>query len=129
MNLKIAEGIVKTMRMGGMPGDCEDRISRIRPGQWEGALSWLRRSGLALYWWSRIRSGQAESAVPETIRGRLDDDFQENRARLAAMTEEFRTLLRLVEGAGIPYVVLKGFALTPEYCPDPALRNQYDFDF
>jgi len=29
----------------------------------------------------------------------------------------------------IPYAVLKGFALSPEYCPDAALRSQYDFDF
>jgi putative nucleotidyltransferase-like protein len=111
MNLKVTEEIVRAMRIGDMPCDCKERISRIRPGHWEGALSWLRRSGLALYWWSRIRSGQAESAVPETIRGRLDDDLQENRARLAAMAEEFRTLLRLIEDAGIPYVVLNGFVI------------------
>ena len=129
MNLKVAEEIVRTMRMGGMPGDCEDRILRIRPAQWEGALSWLRRSGLALYWWSRIKSGQIESAVPETIRRRLDGDLQENGTRLSAMAEEFHALLKLFKDTGVPYVVLKGFALTPEYCPDPAIRNQYDFDF
>jgi hypothetical protein len=129
MNLKVAQEIVGTLQMGKLPGDCRDHLARIRPGQWEGTLSWLRRSGLALYWWSRIRSGQAESAVPESIRGSLNADLKENRARLYAMAEEFQTLLKLIEAAGIPYVVLKGFTLTPEYCPDPALRSQYDFDF
>ncbi|MBZ5544179.1 MAG: nucleotidyltransferase family protein [Acidobacteriia bacterium] len=129
MNLKIAQEILGTLQISGKPCNCRKGLAGIRPGQWEGALSWLRRSGLALYWWSRIRSGQAEGSVPETIRGRFDDDRRENGARLSAMTEEFQTLLNLFKDAGVPYAVLKGFALTPEYCPDPALRNQYDFDF
>jgi hypothetical protein len=129
MSLKVAQEIVNALQMGVIPLDCRERLSEIRPSQWEGAISWLRRSGLALYWWSRIKAGQWEMAIPETIRRRLNDDLQENCARLHAMAEEFRTLLTLIEDAGIPYVVLKGFALTPEYCPDPALRCQYDFDF
>src|SRR5579862_248470 len=129
MNLKVKEEIVKTMRVGDTPCDGKERLSRIQRGQWEGALSWLVRSGLALYWWSRVKSNGAESSIPENIQKRLEEDLQENRARLSAMREEFRALLQLIGDAGMPYVVLKGFSLTPEYCPNPALRTQYDFDF
>ena len=129
MNLEAKKEILKTMRMGSTPCYSRERLSRIRKGQWEGTLSWLVRSGLALYWWSRIKSNGAESSVPENTRKLLEEDLRENRDRLTAMGEEFRALIKLIEDARMPYVVLKGFSLIPEYCPDAALRNQYDFDF
>lgn len=129
MNLRVREEIIKSLRLRGTPRDCNERLSRIHKGQWEGIVGWLVRSGLALYWWSRIKSAVEDSAVPETIRARLDEYLRENRARLSAMDGEFRALLKLIEEARIPCAVLKGFSLVPEYCPDAALRNQYDFDF
>ncbi len=45
------------------------------------------------------------------------------------MKEEFASLLRSFTDAGVDFAVLKGFSLIPEFCSDPALRSQYDYDF
>jgi hypothetical protein len=45
------------------------------------------------------------------------------------MKAEFLSLIHLFENLHLPYAALKGFALVPDYCSAPELRNQYDFDF
>jgi len=45
------------------------------------------------------------------------------------MAEELKVLSEIFTGAGIEHIVLKGIALVPDYCPHPAIRTQYDYDF
>jgi hypothetical protein len=52
-----------------------------------------------------------------------------HRQRVAAMAQEFDSLNRQFECAGVEYAVWKGFALIPEYCPDACLRPSYDYDY
>src|SRR5690242_6133305 len=129
MNPKVAREFVRTLEIGVNPDGIEERLSRIPKADWDAALSWLRRSGLALYWWARIKSCSLKGAVPESIGRKMEDDLSQNRVRLSAMTAELRSIIHLLQMDEIPYAVLKGFALSPEYCPDAALRSQYDFDF
>ncbi|HEV2352013.1 MAG TPA: nucleotidyltransferase family protein [Terriglobia bacterium] len=129
MNLKIMRAILKSLENGDVRCHSQKSLRELRPPEWKLTLGWLRRSGLALYWWSRIKAGNNDGFIPRNIREDLDADLRENRARLSAMAGEFRLLILLLRGAEIPYAVLKGFALIPEYCPDPVFRNQYDFDF
>ena len=48
--------------------------------------------------------------------------------RSAAMVEELRSLTAMLRDADVDHLVLKGISLVPEYCPDPAIRTQYDHD-
>ena len=45
------------------------------------------------------------------------------------MLVEFASLNQSFQRAGLAYVNLKGFSLSPESCPRPELRCQQDFDF
>ncbi len=129
MNILLAREILNTLEVGAIRRDSATRLGQFRPADWDAILSWLRRSGLALYWWSQLKSSGKAKAVPEKICNQLDNDLRENTSRLCAMQKEFQEIILLLEHSEVPYAVLKGFALVPEYCPDPALRSQYDFDF
>ncbi len=96
--------------------------------EWEQALNWMDTSGLALYFLNRVQAANAADLLPESVRTRLMRGHTENRARVSLMAEELRMLCQLLGGAGIDFLLLKGFALVPDYCPDPSLRSQYDHD-
>jgi hypothetical protein len=98
-------------------------------GDWERAQEWLDHSGVALWFWDRLKVLGARDALPPEIGGRLDRVLTDHSFRVASMAEEFDSINRLWESAGVEYAVLKGFALIPEYAPDARLRIAYDYDY
>src|SRR5271156_4580057 len=59
----------------------------------------------------------------------LEQRVLQNRVRVDAMLSEFSRLNESFANHGVHYSAVKGFTLIPEYCPDPYLRHQADFDF
>jgi hypothetical protein len=106
---------------------CQPRYSR--PAQQNKLLRWLDQSGLALYFLHRLRQYSVADRLPASLREVLERRLVSNRARTAAMLDEFRRLTACFEANGIQFCALKGFALTPDFCPAPHLRHQTDFDF
>src|SRR5438046_2472712 len=68
-------------------------------------------------------------ALPAPIRDHLRRNRASNRRRIAEMKTEFGSLNCRFKAAGVDYVVLKGFTLIPDFCPDASLRSQYDYDY
>lgn len=129
MNRALTCCIVGSLRVNGL---CEEPLARLRNfGQpaWERTLSWLDDSGLALYLLKQIDRAGADNALPRPIRTRLQQNLASNRQRMAEMKREFELLNCRFGAAGVEFAVLKGFALVPDFCPDAALRLQYDFDY
>ena len=129
MNRLLAQCIVGSL---GVAGSCEEHLERLnRFGQrdWQKVLPWLDDSGLALYLLERTHPATSRRVLPAEVRTRLEGNLANNQRRLAAMKSEFASLNRNFEAAGVEYAVLKGFALVPDYCPDAALRCQYDYDY
>jgi hypothetical protein len=60
---------------------------------------------------------------------RLERDFAGQLQRVENMSQRFGLLNQKFKDAGIHYAVLKGFSLVPQFCPDPLLRYQGDFDY
>ncbi len=129
MNDALAFEIVRALSVQALPEDAPDRLSRFSVGQWHRSLGWFHAGGIALYFWQRMKSSGAQAVVPRNIQTVLENCLAMNRGRLEVMVEEFRSVNRVFREARIQHAALKGFALVPDYCPDPALRNQYDFDF
>lgn len=129
MNRKLAQGIVRTL---GVSGPAEERLGALTgfgKADWQGTLPWLDDSALGLYLLARVAGAGQAPILPVAIRARLERNLEANRQRLEAMKVEFSSLNRHLEASGVEYAVLKGFALVPEYCPDAALRSQYDYDY
>ncbi|HLI33799.1 MAG TPA: nucleotidyltransferase family protein [Terriglobia bacterium] len=129
MNDAFAFEIARALSVRALPEDAQERLSRFSVGQWRRSLDWFHASGVALYFWQRMKSSDAQAVVPRNIQTVLENCLAMNRKRLEVMVEEFRSLNRAFRESGIQHAALKGFTLVPDYCPDPALRNQYDFDF
>lgn len=106
-----------------------ERLSALKHRDWERNYHWLIASGLALYFLNRLQTLRIESALPAAIIGRLRQNLSDHRRRIAFMREEFIAINRAFLQAGVRYCNLKGFTLSPDYCPDPVLRTQIDFDF
>jgi hypothetical protein len=129
MNRALARCIVESLRVTGPFEESLGRLRAFSRRDWQHTLAWLDDSGLALYFWDRLNRFGASDALPAEIGAQLERDLASNQRRLAEMQKEFDSLNRRFEAAGVEYVVLKGFALIPDYCPDAALRTQYDYDY
>jgi hypothetical protein len=92
-------------------------------------LRWLDQSGLALYLLHRLQQHEALDAVPFSFRQALEHKLVANRERTLDMLGEFRRLVECFNDRGVRFCGLKGFTLTPDFCPAPHLRHQTDFDF
>src|SRR5256885_1559231 len=121
MNYALARSIVGSLRV---TGSCEEPLVKlIKFGRldWQRTLPWLADSGLALYFLKRASHSDLHDALPAQIRDHLRRNLANNRRRIAEMKTEFGSLNLYFKAAGVEYVVLKGFALVPDYCPDASL--------
>jgi len=96
--------------------------------EWDHALTWLDLSGLAIYFANRIRNSSGPNTLPDDVWTNLDERSAGNQLRTLSIVQELAVLTESFAQARVNYAVLKGIALLPDYCPDPALRTQYDHD-
>lgn len=128
MKRKLAEAVIAAFH----DEDAEvhrARLAEFSQSDWFRSYKWLDASGMALYFVARIKDLAIENALPAEIVQRLERNLADSRARTKDMFQEFARLNTEFQSAGLRYANLKGFTLAPEYCTDPALRLQLDFDF
>lgn len=106
-----------------------ERLAAFRDKDWEDAYPWLIASGMTLYFLDQLHTLNIENALPASTIAKFRQNLDENRRRNNFMMEEFIAINEAFVHAGVRYSNSKGFTLSPGYCPDPALRNQLDFDF
>ena len=124
---RVVEAVVATFRDSAERS--RERLSAISERNWVRSYFWLDASGMALYFVNQLEILGIEDAIPATTLERLQQNFADNRIRSAAMFAEFASINQAFQAAGVDYANLKGFSLSPESCPHPALRRQLDFDF
>jgi hypothetical protein len=124
---RVVEAVVAVFRDSAERS--RERLSAISQRNWARSYYWLYASGLTLYFINQLEILGIEDAIPVETLERLQQNFADNRMRSAAMFAEFASINQAFHAAGVDYANLKGFALSPESCPHPALRHQLDFDF
>jgi Uncharacterised nucleotidyltransferase len=92
-------------------------------------LRWLDWSGLALPLWGRLLRQNASDQLSEEWRCALRERFARNAERTRDMLEEAQRLNAAFRSFGVLVATMKGFSLSPDFCDDPYLRHQVDFDF
>jgi len=96
---------------------------------WNKLLRWLDTSGLALYFYDRLKDLDKINLLPKAVRERLEQNLSDNTARTRGMLAELDAIQQELRCAGVGYAVLKGFSLWPHSVPHPQLRSQLDIDF
>ncbi len=91
-------------------------------------LRWLDESGLALYLAQRLQHHGLWVDIDPALQNALDNRVQANRRRTELLLSEFERVNAALQSSGVPFVFLKGFTLTDEFCPEPWLRHQSDID-
>jgi hypothetical protein len=95
---------------------------------WARTAEWLHTSGLALYFLGRAKTLEIEGVMPARILHALELSYAENCVRTADLFAEFARVNTELQRAGVTYLNLKGFTLTPRACADPTYRYQHDLD-
>ena len=128
MNRRLADAIVAIFREDASQHH-ETALPSFTLRDWERTYYWLDASGLALYLLDRINGMRLEKTIPAGVLARLNQNQQDNQARVDDMFLEFVKVNTEFQRAKVRYLNLKGLTLRPRYCSDPALRFQLDLDF
>ncbi len=129
MNPNLARTIAKALSFNADAANIRASLEDHTEEEWKRGLPWLDRSGVALWFWERLKALGEQDAVPAEIGAQLERNCVDHGARVACMAEEFDSINGLLAKAGIEYAVLKGFALIPNYVPDARWRTSYDYDY
>jgi len=120
--------VVLRLLAGGQDHVALQRLGSLDEDDCAELLRWLDQSGLALYLAGHLADSRMLDLLPIYLRSELERRVYANRDRTDDLSREFDRVNRALRNAGIEYAVLKGFALTPEFCEQACLRHQTDID-
>jgi Uncharacterised nucleotidyltransferase len=104
-------------------------LEHLSATEWQRLLLWLDTSGLALYFYDRLKDLSSERILPTDVSARLQQNLADNTARTEGLIGEMFRIHREFQRASLRYAMLKGLTLWPSSVPQPELRSQLDLDF
>ena len=128
MKLELARAVVAQLQISGRAGGIEE-LGKFALKDWQRTYQWLDDSGLALYLLRHLQNAGSSEVLPAEVLARLQDNCIQNHSRCAYIADSFAAINELFRGAGVPFAVIKGLSLVPEYCPDAVLRAPSDVDY
>lgn len=129
MEPTLKEELVNFLRFGQVHSPPADRLAHFAGAKWDRAIDWLRDTGIALYFFQRLKDTNSTGVLPPKALARLEANYELNKQRIACMASAFSLLNQNFTKAGVRYAVVKGFSLVPDFCADACLRVQSDLDY
>lgn len=129
MKPKLAQAVVDSLSFSSKEFGRVD-FEQFSQRDWQRTLPWLHDNGLALYFLQKMKNANAAaSLIPLPVLSSLEESFAANRQRTSRLATQFEHLNRNFDQAGVVHAAVKGLTLVPEFCPEPYLRHQSDFDY
>lgn len=129
MKRKPAEDVVAFLGFSEDQFESLQAISKFSHRNWDRVQRWLDDSGLAFYFWQRLKDENAVDKIPPSVSSRLERNLASNQLRIDGMARSFCAINKKFDDAGVRYQVVKGFSLVPQFCPHAPLRHQSDLDY
>jgi hypothetical protein len=107
-----------------LEGSNNDALLSLDDGDWNRLLEFCDLAHLALPL-SQVNG----TGFPDWVARRLQQNVADNTRRFESVKAAYIEAATALARAGVPHVVLKGFAQIPDYVSDPRLRAQSDIDF
>lgn len=127
MNRDLARAVLARLRPARESTAKDLRQFGVR--EWQQTLDWLVDSDLALYFLCHLQTSNETEIIPPQILCHLETCSKENQARWERLAEAFENITEGFQVKGIPFAVIKGLSLVPDYCQDALLRAPSDLDF
>ena len=98
-------------------------LAELDESEWKQLLHFCDTAQLTLL----IRD-VARDVLPDWVRARVDGNYRDNETRFNRLKSMALELSVALAGRSIDFTMLKGFAHSPVFTPDPLLRAQGDID-
>lgn len=128
MNRDLARAVLARLRPA-RESSTEKDLRQFGVREWQQTLEWLIDSDLALYFLRQLQTSNETGIIPPQILCHLETCFKENQVRWQRLAEAFERITEDFRVKGIPFAVIKGPSLVPDYCSDALLRAPSDLDF
>lgn len=124
LTARVAEPFATVLAALQMQGaNCEALLARNDAG-WQEMLQLCDRRQLTLPLAMRPSKG-----LPTWVHERLRRNLADTAERFVRVRATYRETSAALDAAGVPHLVLKGFAQAPDYVTAPQFRMQGDIDF
>lgn len=128
MNRDLARAVLARLRPAGASPTAMD-FQQFGIRDWQQTLDWLVDSDLALYFLHQLQTSNETGSIPPQILRHLETCFADNQLRWERLAETFGRITKGFQQEGMPFAVIKGLSLVPDYCPNALLRAPSDLDF
>ncbi len=115
-------------RAAASPAERQAILTGLDASGWRRLLSAAEVHGLLPFVWHLCDQSGAAVCLPAEIRQELDQLVQRYRLHRTVLEARLAQLTRALDGAGVPYAVLKGPALAATVYDPPWLRPYGDID-
>jgi len=99
------------------------RLCSLTSAEWDELLDWCDRRQITF-----VLHAACGDALPLRVQKRIGASLERYSLRFARLQDELASVIDILDGRGISFVVLKGVTHAPEMTPDPLLRAQGDID-
>jgi hypothetical protein len=128
MKRELAEAIVANLRLSGDASNVQE-LRQFGLRDWKRTLRWLDDSDLTLYFLRHLQNIGSTEVLPPEVLARLEESFAQNHHRWEYLAEAFADINARFQRAGVPFAVIKGLSLVPDYCREAVLRAPSDLDY
>ena len=104
-------------------GANQERLQSLSESEWKAALAFCDSARLTL-----TLGRYCAAALPDWVRLRIARNYSGNALRFAALKTALLEIADCFAARDLDFVLLKGFAHSPDFTPDPLLRAQTDLD-
>lgn len=111
------------------PADPSSSLCReITPAQWHALITLAHQQRVTALLYQRINDHGLTSLLPTDVQTTLQKSYRTNALRNLKLYHQLIELLKALQAAEIPVIVLKGSYLGQAVYSHPALRFMVDFD-